>query len=320
MPTLLVVGDYAWDVLIRTETELLRSGDIFGRVQLAPGGSAANVAVWASRCGLQTTFVGKIGEDSFGELAHRELEGEGVRGHFVMTGEHPTGAVAVWIDHQGERSMVSGKGADHYLLPAELPAGLLDGAHHLHLSAWSFFDDPPRAAAREAALRVSRAGGGVSFDPGSFQMILEMGVERFLELTTDLGVSVLFPNLQEGQVLSGETEPSAAAQRLSELYGGAMVLLKLEEEGAYLYTQEGGTHFPTRARNVVDATGAGDAFAGAFLAAWLGGVGPAIAAARANEVAGWVVAQVGARPAADQELTAMLEGWRRTRSDGRLGR
>ncbi|NDH47977.1 MAG: carbohydrate kinase family protein, partial [Acidimicrobiia bacterium] len=68
-PQLCVLGDFAWDVLIRTNSELLRGGDTFGEVMLTPGGSAANVAVWASRCGTPTRFVGKIGRDRFGQLA-----------------------------------------------------------------------------------------------------------------------------------------------------------------------------------------------------------------------------------------------------------
>ena len=141
------MGDYAWDVLIRGNTELLAGGDIYGEVQLAPGGSAANTAVWARRCGLPTRFVGKIGNDRFGRLAQDELREEDVKAVWLHTDTQNTGSVAVWIDHTGQRSMVSGKGADHYLLPSELPGQLLRRAAHLHLSAWSFFGDPPRSAA-----------------------------------------------------------------------------------------------------------------------------------------------------------------------------
>ncbi len=304
----MVVGDYAWDVLIRTQAQLQQGGDLFGEVQLTPGGSAANVAVWARRCGLPTTFIGKIGRDRFGQLAQDELEAEGVRAHWALTDKHLTGSVAVWIDHSGQRSMVSGKGADHYLLPEELPEAPLVAARHLHLSAWSLFDDPPRSAAREAARLVRSAGGSVSLDPGSFQMISDMGVGRFLTLTTDLGVSVLFPNLEEGKVLSGETEPHRIGARLAELYPGAMVMLKLDDEGAYLFCDGEGSHFPTAAHRLVDATGAGDAYAGAFLAAWLRGASPAEAARGANRLAGWVVERVGARPERDAELEALLGG------------
>lgn len=304
---LVVVGDYAWDVLIRTRSELMQGGDLFGQVELAPGGSAANVAVWARRCGLPTAFVGMIGRDRFGQLAQDELASEGVEAHWAYTSEHLTGAVAVWIDHSGERSMVSGKGADHFLLPTDLPTELLRGAGHLHLSAWSFFDDPPRQAARRAAQLVVGAGGTLSLDPGSFQMIDEMGVKNFVGMTADLGVTVLFPNLEEGEVLSGRKDPHAISERLAQVYPGAMVMLKLDDEGAYLYHAGEGTHFPTAARQVVDATGAGDAYAGAFLAAWLRGASPEEAAAGANQLAGWVVGRVGARPERDAALADLLE-------------
>ncbi len=303
---LVVVGDYAWDVLIRTRSELLRGGDTYGEVQLAPGGSAANVAVWARRCGLPTVFVGKIGRDRFGQLAQDELKSEGVEAHWAFTDEHLTGSVAVWIDHGGERSMVSGKGADHYLLPEELPVAVLEGARHVHLSGWSFFTDPPRGAARAAARLAVAAGATLSLDPGSFQMIDEMGVQAFLGVTADLGVNILFPNLEEGQILSGETEPHAIAVRLAQVYPGAMVMLKLDDEGAYLYDGRAGRHFPSMAERLVDATGAGDSYAGAFLAAWLRGKSPAEAAAGANVLAGWVVERVGARPEVDDELSGAI--------------
>ena len=75
---LCVLGDFAWDVLIRTNSELLRGGDTFGEVVLLPGGSAANVAVWAARCGVSTHFVGKIGRDRMGQLAIENLDAERV--------------------------------------------------------------------------------------------------------------------------------------------------------------------------------------------------------------------------------------------------
>ena len=173
---LAVVGDFAWDVLIRTNTALLKGGDTFGEVVLMPGGSAANVAVWATRCGLETHFIGKIGRDRLGQLARENLERESVKAHFVESDAHLTGSVAVFVDHTGERSMVSGHGADFYLLPSELPHSVLGHLDHLHLTAWSFFTDPPRTAVRQAAMLAQSGGATLSLDPGSFQMLQEMGV------------------------------------------------------------------------------------------------------------------------------------------------
>ena len=304
---LCVLGDFAWDVLIRTNSELLRGGDTFGEVMLTPGGSAANVAVWAARAGQATHFIGKIGRDRFGQLAIENLRHEKVLGHLVETEAHLTGSVAVFVDHTGERSMVSGRGADFYLLPSELPREVVKACGHLHLTAWSFFVDPPRTAAREAAHLAQAAGATLSFDPGSFQMIGEMGVENFLHVTSDLGIDIFLPNKEEGAILTGEKEPEAIARRLAELYPGALIILKLDADGALVYDAGEATAVPAGTNNLVDATGAGDSFAGAFLARYLRGDSPVVAAEFATRVAAWVIEHSGARPEADHRLKKLLQ-------------
>lgn len=302
-----VIGDFAWDVLIRTNSELLRGGDTFGEVMLTPGGSAANVAVWARRTGMATCFIGKIGRDRFGQLAEDDLDREGVEAHFVETDAHLTGSVAVFVDHTGERSMVSGHGADFYLLPQELPRDIIRSSCHLHLTAWSFFVDPPRAAVREAAHLAQAAGATLSFDPGSFQMIGEMGVRQFLSVTQDLGIDVLLPNKEEGSMLTGGlTEPEDIAAALADLYPKALIMLKLDADGALVWENGHGTHVPAGSNNLVDATGAGDSFAGGFLAHYLEH-GDAVAAARfATTISAWVIEHLGARPQPDAKLRATL--------------
>ena len=303
---LCVLGDFAWDVLIRTNTELLRGGDTFGEVMLTPGGSAANVAVWASRSGLATRFIGKVGRDRFGQLALEDLEREGVRSHLVETEAHSTGSVAVFVDHTGQRSMVSGHGADFYLMSSELPTDAITTSRHLHLTAWSFFTDPPRSAARKAARLAQSTGATVSFDPGSFQMIQEMGVASFLGYTSDLSIDVVLPNKEEGQVLTGFTDPLDIARGLTALFPGALIVLKLDADGALVLDGDNSAHVPPATNNLVDATGAGDSFAGAFLARYLRG-GTAVEAAQfATQVSAWVIEHVGARPTPDSRLKRIL--------------
>jgi ribokinase len=300
------LGDFAWDVLIRTNTELLKGGDTFGEVMLTPGGSAANVSVWAARCGYDTHFVGKIGRDRFGLLAQEDLAAERVHAHLIETDAHLTGSVAVFVDHTGERSMVSGRGADFYLLPSELPSDIVRSAGHLHLTAWSFFVDPPRAAARTAARLAREAGATLSFDPGSFQMIGEMGIDTFLGYTQDLGVDILLPNFEEGGMLTGLDEPMAIAARLAELYPGALVMLKLDAEGALVYEAGEATVVPPATNNLVDATGAGDSFAGSFLAHYLEHHDAVAAARFATQISAWVIEHLGARPQPDARLRQIL--------------
>ncbi len=301
-----VVGDFAWDVLIRTNTALLKGGDTFGEVVLMPGGSAANVAVWATRCGLTTHFIGKIGRDRLGQLARENLDRESVLAHFVESDAHLTGSVAVFVDHTGERSMVSGHGADFYLLPSELPHAVLGRIDHLHLTAWSFFTDPPRTAVRQAAA-IARAGGAtLSLDPGSFQMLQEMGVDTFLSVTRDLGINLFLPNKEEAAVLTGHQQPRSMAKALAELYPTALIVLKLDADGALVLLEEEFHHVPPATNNLVDATGAGDAFAGAFIAHYLEYGAADQAAHFATKVAAWVIEHPGARPSGDQRLNEIL--------------
>ena len=303
---LTVVGDFAWDVLIRTNTELLRGGDTFGEVMLMPGGSAANVAVWAARCGLPTHFIGKIGRDRMGQLACEDLLDEDVVAHLVESDAHTTGSVAVFVDHTGERSMVSGHGADFYLLPSELPRDVIAHSRHLHLTAWSFFTDPPRTSARVAARIAQDSGATLSFDPGSFQMIQEMGVDHFIGVTRDLGIDIFLPNKEEGEILTGVKDPEGIAHELTDIYDGSLVILKLDADGALAWLDGAPHHIPPATNNLVDATGAGDSFAGAFLARILAGATPLEAATFATSISAWVIEHPGARPKLDARAMRLI--------------
>ena len=305
--SLCVVGDFAWDVLIRTNNNLLKGGDSFGEVMLTPGGSAANLAVWAKRCGLNTRFIGKIGRDRFGQLAREDLVKENIEHHFVETDAHLTGSVAVFVDQTGERSMVSGHGADFYLIPSELPRSVITSSNHLHLTAWSFFTDPPRSAARMAAQLAQQNNLTISFDPASFQMIQEMGVEQFLSWTKDLAINIFFPNYDEGRVLTGCDEPEAIVRALANIYADALIILKLDADGALVFDGKIATQIPPATNNLVDATGAGDSFAGAFLAHYLQSNSPVEAAKFATAVAAWVIEHLGARPKADFRLQQIIQ-------------
>lgn len=304
---LVVVGDFAWDVLIRTNRKLHAGGDTFGEVMLAPGGSAANVAVWASRCGMLTTFIGKIGRDRFGELAINDLHREHVQFDPIQTDEHRTASVAVWIDHVGQRSMVSGQGADFYLLPSELPTDIIKNAQHLHLTAWSFFTDPPRSAARSAASIAKKSGASLSLDPGSFQMIEELGVHKFIRYTQDLGIDIFFPNYEEGKILTGKSKNEDIAKELSNIYPNSVIALKLDKDGAMLNIGGKSTHIPPGTETIIDATGAGDSFAGAYLSQYLISKNHLKAGRFSVKISSWVVNKIGARPSMDQKLRQLIQ-------------
>jgi ribokinase len=190
-------------------------------------------------------------------------------------------------------------------MPSEIPADVITRSDHLHLTAWSFFTDPPRSAARRAALLAHQSGATVSFDPGSFQMIQEMGVATFLATCADLDFDIVLPNKEEGQVLTGCDDPHEIARGVAKIFPGALVVLKLDADGALVLADDDFTHIPPATNKLVDATGAGDSFAGSFLAHHLFQRSPVEAARFATRVAAWVIEHVGARPAPDARLSTL---------------
>ncbi len=303
---IIAVGDLVWDVLAKPDSILLPGGDTTGRIALAPGGSAANVAAWVARAGARAGFIGTVGADIFGDLVTADLANERVEVHVNRSRTHDTGVILAMIDRSGQRSMVTNQGADFYLVPEDLPASVLTECGHVHITAWSLFTDPPRAAALRAARIAAEAGATISFDPASFQMIREMGHDRFARIIVDLPIDMIFPNRDEGEALTGEREPEAIAQALSESFGGAIIALKLDREGCYILADGQGRHYPTEVTEVIDTTGAGDAFDGAFLARYAHDGDLAAAAQFANRVGRWVVSRYGARPPVDADLHTVL--------------
>lgn len=306
---ILAIGDLVWDMVVRPDQPLLPGGDTTGQIELLPGGSAANVAVWCARAGGEVGFIGAVGTDILSKTLAEDLHHEGVTCYLTQRDQRPTGIVLALIDRDGQRSFVTNQGADWTLQPADVPHAALQRARHLHLTAWALFQDPPRAAARHAAQLAQQAGATLSLDPASYQMIRDMGVAAFLDLTAGLTIDLLFPNRDEGQLLTGESDPPAITSRLRQLYPQAQVVLKLDHEGCYLHTHQFQRFCPPETpTTVIDTTGAGDSFAGAFLARWLQDGNLFEAARIANRVGGWVVAHTGARPPIDQKLQKLLLG------------
>ncbi len=304
---LLCVGDLNWDVLAKPDHILLPGGDTTGRVQLAHGGSSANVAVWARRVGMRTGFLGKIGRDQFGQFALTQLESEGVEPHIIWTNSHPTGVILVLVDQGGQRSMLTNQGADFQLLPQELPRAAIIESGHTHITAWSVFTDPPRQAALEAARLATEAGATISFDPGSYQMIRQIGREEFKRITKLISMDIMFPNLEEGRALTGAETPQDVLEVLRREYPNALICLKLDKDGAMIAEGNSLIHVAAIPDDVIDATGAGDSFGGAFLGHYLRSKDARSAAELAVNVAGWVVSVFGARPPMDDAIRARIE-------------
>jgi ribokinase len=289
-PMVVALGDLMMDIACRAKAPVLRGTDCFVQGGVSPGGSAANFAVWAARLGASVGLIAKVGDDLFGRALLQDLEREGVEAGVAM-GSEITGFTTLLIEQDGERTMLAARGATSTLGVADLDWELLNRADLLHVTAYSFFEETPREAARAAMRYVKDRGSLLSLDPSAYGYLQSLGPDAFFALAQ--GVDILFPNLDEGRALTGEQEPEHVLRALLTHF--PLVALKMGANGAMAGDRTTVVHHPGYAVQVVDTTGAGDAFAAAFVVSWLTRHDLAAAVREGNRVAAGVVQTPGAR-------------------------
>ena len=287
-----VVGDLLYDLLARVDGNVRLGVDTFTPIRAAGGGSGANAAAWLAASGVETHFVGRVGDDVFGRFLDKELHDAGVRTHLARDPSLATGKVFVLVDGAGERTMITDRGAVENLGPEDIPISLFSGGH-LHLVGYTFSGGSRRETAFEALRLAREAGMTISVDPSAVPMLEDIGPDRFLAWT--YGADLCFPNFEEGSLLAAAEDPDQIAGELLDHYPA--VVLKLGAEGARYADAEGRrSRVPATRARATDTTGAGDALCAGFLAAWLAGEGPEEALRRGVRFAGRAVEQVGGRP------------------------
>jgi sugar/nucleoside kinase (ribokinase family) len=271
---------------------LRRGGDVLGSVRLRPGGSAANVAVWAREAGAGARVTASRGDDLAGRLLAAALADRGVELHPAAPASAATGAMLV-VTESGERTFVADPGANLQLATGDVTAALA-GAAAVFVSGYPLLRPGTRAAALAAAA-AGRAGLPAAVDAASWPLVAGAAGEPVLAAAELAGT--LLANLDEAAALTGRRDPAAAAALLAARVGTAVV--KCGAGGVVVCAAASGRPLAVAAEaaEVVDVTGAGDAFAGGYLVALAGGAEPVEAAAAGNLLAARAVASVGAWPA-----------------------
>jgi ribokinase len=291
MTKLATIGDIAVDVLAAAGEALTRGADARGSVRLMPGGSAANVAVWAARLGARAACVGATGADPWGAWLRDDLRREGVRVVGPVRGR--TAAILAFVDAAGERTFVTERDAALTLHPADLPADCWDGLDVLHVPAYSLFEGA-LAETSIAAIQAARArGAAISLDLSSVSLLRVYGPVRFAALLADLRPDFLFANLEEAQLVFAvrTADEAAAAMRCV-----ASIAVVKRGSAGILVADEAGTHSAAAPAPAVDTNGAGDALAAAFLVEHARSGDVMRAAWAGVRLAGAVVQGQGARP------------------------
>lgn len=279
MSRIVVVGDLNLDVHAQHPTDLEPGSEVRSNVWAGPGGSAGTFARIAAGAGASVTFLGCVGDDLIGDLLVRSLEVCGIH-TIVGRVEGPSGAILA-LEQGAERTMICSRGANDGLTAELIDETAFDEADHLHVSGYALLSATQREAAQRA-IAIARARTiTISVDPPPASLITAFGVDAFRAALAD--VTWIFPNLAEARTLTKLDAPEAIADSLASAYQTGAITLG--PSGALAWSGEDrNLHAPAETLTS-DSTGAGDAFAGAFVVAFLDRASLSQANARGCEAA-----------------------------------
>ena len=259
---IVVVGSINMDLVVRA-THFPTPGETVLGEQLVttPGGKGANQAVAVARMGGRCAMVGRVGMDEFGSTLVAGLKAEGIDcTHVLDTEDASTGVAMIVVDAKGENSIVVAGGANRLLTPDDLFAcsGVFADASVMVVQM-----ELPLQTVHAAVQLARRSGCKIILDPAP--PTKAMCPELYQ-------VDIIAPNAQEAEVLTGQlaieerVDKSVAMELLAR--GAGAAVLKLGPRGALVVTKDGLIErVPAYKVQVVDTTGAGDAFVGALAVA-----------------------------------------------------
>lgn len=222
------------------------------------GGSAANTIVGLARLGCKVGFIGKIANDREGRMLLEDFLREGVDTEGVVRSKRGrSGVVMGFVDQKGERALYVDPGVNDIIDFEEINLDYAVKTNFLHLT--SFVGEKSFEAQKKLVENLPE-NVKVSLDPG--ELYARKGIEKLMSMIRRC--FVLMPNAKEITLLTGEEDYVAGAERLLEM-GVKIVAVKLGSRGCYVTNGEESHHIEAFKVNVVDSTGAGDAFCAGFL-------------------------------------------------------
>jgi len=253
------------------------------------GGDTSNVLVTAARLGRTTGYITRVGDDEFGKCFLEMWRREGVDiSHVVIEKNGFTGVYFILLTEEGKHEFIYYRknSAASHLSPSDIDPNYIKQSKIFHSSGISqAISKSCREAVFKAAEIAKKAGVLFSYDPNVRLKLWPINVARnIINYTLELA-DIVIPSLEDAKLFTGLSSPSEIADIILKS-GPSIVVIKLGSQGCLVATKREKTLVPSfPVDKVVDTTGAGDAFTGAFLAALLEGQNPKEAARFANAVA-----------------------------------
>ncbi|MFZ1772990.1 MAG: sugar kinase [Rhizobiaceae bacterium] len=251
------------------------------------GGDVSNTAIAAARMGARTAILTRLGADIFGDSLMALWAREGVDASAVIgDAEAATGLYFVTHGPDGHHFAYARAGsAASRLVPTDLKPEMFNGVRILHVSGISLaISESARQTVFAAIAMAKKAGARISFDTNLRLRLWGLDQARQVIGEAAAMADIVLPGLDDAVQLTGLIDPDAIASHYLGL-GAAIVALTLGKEGVLIATGDRREMIAGHVVAAVDATGAGDAFDGAFLACLLEGMTPFEAGRLANAAA-----------------------------------
>ncbi len=235
-----------------------------------PGGAPCNVLSMLSRLGHKTAFIGKVGEDAFGEQLEKALVEVGIdtKGLAKDQKVHTTLAfVHTKEDGDREFSFYRNPGADMMLSEEDLKEELIENCKIFHFGTLSMTHEGCRKATKKAIAMAKEAGAILSFDPNLREPLwdsLEDAKEQVLYGIEHCDILKISDN--EIQWLTGLEDYDQGIRMIQEKYSVPLILLSMGKTGSRAYTGNLRVERPAYVqKNTIETTGAGDTFGACVL-------------------------------------------------------
>ena len=268
----------------------------------ASGGSVANSCAVAAALGAKVAFIGKVAQDEMGEVFRREIAAVGV--HYAtapLEAPVPTARCLILVTPDGQRTMNTYLGAGGEFGLHDLDETVIAASKVLYLEGY-LFDPPAAQAAFTEAARMARAAGQQTALSLSDAFCVDRHRDGFRRLIAE-GVDILFAN--EVEVCSLYEVNSFAEAAVKAAADVKLAVLTRSEAGSLILHEGRIIEIAPVPVRVVDTTGAGDAYAAGFLAAYTRGHGLEAAGRLGAKAASLAISRIGARPPA-ADLAALL--------------
>ncbi len=233
-----------------------------------PGGAPANLIAALCAYGSKTAFLGKVGDDAFGQMLVDTMQRIGAETRGIMVDPEVFTTLAfVTVDAHGERSFSFARkpGADTRLRFEELDISLIDECRDFHFGTLSLTHEPAREATKRAVAYAKAAGKWISFDPNLRRMLWDDPEQAREQMLWGLGQADIAKLSDEEADFLWGCAPEDSLEKLHAL-GVRLAFVTLGAEGC-LYSGNGARGCVPAPGGIspVDTTGAGDIFGGSML-------------------------------------------------------